>query len=50
MPNSIHVKPGNFQAMFRLEESETSIQDWDVARVALGHYQDVWGLVPHPNR
>ena len=39
-----------WQATFRLEEGDSGIQDWEVERVVLGHYQDVWGLAAHPFR
>ena len=38
------------QAVFRLEDGKTDVQDWEVERVVLGHHHEIWGLAPHPNR
>ncbi|XP_023324259.1 echinoderm microtubule-associated protein-like 1 [Eurytemora carolleeae] len=38
------------EGMLRVVEGNTEVQDWEVDRVVLGHYQEVWGLAAHPTR
>ena len=45
-PNLVNMRQG----MLRVVEGNTEVQDWEVDRVVLGHYQEVWGLAAHPTR
>ena len=36
------------EVLFTLTGSTNEIQDWEVGRLVMGHYQEAWGIAPHP--
>ena len=37
------------EVLFSLNADTNEIQDWEVGKVVMGHYQEVWGLAHHPD-